>query len=101
MRRLSVRAANSCCNAKKPRCKCRCGGALHGKGEHGRSVAEIITQLEEMDLDQRGIDALTRLREVYAVQQALEASAGSSVSQLAPGSPRIDSSGRGRGGLGG
>ena len=30
MKRLSMRAAQRCETAKTPRCKCRCGGALHG-----------------------------------------------------------------------
>ena len=32
MKRLSLRAAQRCETACTPRCKCRCGGALHGKG---------------------------------------------------------------------
>jgi hypothetical protein len=72
MRRLSERAANSCANAKKPKCRCRCGGALHGKGNHGRSVEEVIAQLESLDLDERGRVALDRLRESVAVQEDLD-----------------------------
>jgi len=30
MRRLSKRAATRCEEATNPRCRCRCGGALHG-----------------------------------------------------------------------
>jgi len=31
-RALSLRAASECENARYPACKCRCGGALHGRG---------------------------------------------------------------------
>jgi hypothetical protein len=71
MRRLSVRASESCANAKKPRCKCRCGGALHGLHYHGRSTEEIIFQLENLTLDERGKLALDRLRLTIQVQEAL------------------------------
>jgi hypothetical protein len=71
MRRLSVRASEACANAKKPRCKCRCGGVLHGLGNHGRSVEEIIEQLESRVLDERGKLALDRLRLTIQVQEAL------------------------------
>lgn len=30
MKRLSMRAAQRCETAKNPKCRCRCGGALHG-----------------------------------------------------------------------
>ena len=32
MRRLSARQAATCETAQHPRCKCRCGGLLHGRG---------------------------------------------------------------------
>ncbi len=32
MNALSERQALACETAKNPRCRCRCGGALHGKG---------------------------------------------------------------------
>ncbi len=32
MRPLTEKQARSCENAKKKRCRCRCGGALHGAG---------------------------------------------------------------------
>lgn len=31
MQNLSLRQAGRCENAKHSRCRCRCGGALHGK----------------------------------------------------------------------
>lgn len=31
-RRISYYQANRCENAEHPRCRCRCGGALHGRG---------------------------------------------------------------------
>jgi hypothetical protein len=77
MRKLSERAADSCANAKKPRCKCRCGGALHGMGHHGRTTEEIIMQLEDFDgLTERAGEALKRLKETVAVQQDLVAHFG-------------------------
>ncbi len=31
LRRLSERQSDRCENARKPTCRCRCGGAMHGK----------------------------------------------------------------------
>ena len=43
-RPLTFRQANTCEHAKSKRCRCRCGGALHGIGrsmpEDGRSFYE-------------------------------------------------------------
>jgi hypothetical protein len=75
MRRLSERAATACAYAKKPKCRCRCGGALHGKRYHGRTTEEIIGQLaafaDEGQLSERGLEAVQRLRETVKVQEAL------------------------------
>jgi hypothetical protein len=75
MRRLSIQAAFSCAYARKPKCKCRCGGVLHGKGNHALTTEDIIGQLEEQDLsgglDGRGKTALARLRETLKVQETL------------------------------
>jgi hypothetical protein len=35
MKRLSLRQAGRCESAKTPRCKCRCGGLLHGAARGG------------------------------------------------------------------
>ena len=35
MRALTARQATNCENAKSPRCRCRCGGVLHGKERFG------------------------------------------------------------------
>jgi len=35
MKRLSARQATNCENAKSKRCRCRCGGVLHGKERFG------------------------------------------------------------------
>jgi hypothetical protein len=35
MRRLSERQARNCEEARLPRCRCRCGGALHGAKRGG------------------------------------------------------------------
>lgn len=40
MRTLSQRAAAACENATTPRCRCRCGGALHGAAR-GIPVTEL------------------------------------------------------------
>lgn len=68
---MSLKAAAACENAKGPRCRCRCGGALHGKGYHTRTTAEIVAQLEEMEaqLTDKARAALARLREAVAVQE--------------------------------
>lgn len=43
MRSLSQRAADRCEGAKHPRCRCRCGGALHGaKRGQGPSFFESL-----------------------------------------------------------
>lgn len=42
-RALSFRSAQNCENAKHPQCKCRCGGAAHGKAR--------ITDTRELPLD--------------------------------------------------
>ncbi|PWT75304.1 MAG: hypothetical protein C5B60_05510 [Chloroflexi bacterium] len=76
MRKLSERAAERCANAKKPKCRCRCGGALHGKGHHGCTSAEIIGQMEDLDLDVRATEALKKLQESVAIQQDLMAGTG-------------------------
>jgi len=44
MRALSARQAVTCEQATGPRCKCRCGGLLHGKGR-----AVDVTALPEED----------------------------------------------------
>lgn len=51
MRALSERQAASCENAKHPRCRCRCGGALHGRTRHGQTTAEILVRLREEGAD--------------------------------------------------
>ena len=40
MRALTERAASACENAKHSRCRCRCGGALHG-ASRGTPVVEL------------------------------------------------------------
>lgn len=35
MRKLSERQARNCEEARMPRCRCRCGGALHGAKRGG------------------------------------------------------------------
>ena len=35
MRQLTERQAQACENAQHPRCRCRCGGALHGAARVG------------------------------------------------------------------
>lgn len=51
MRALSLRQANSCENAAHPKCRCRCGGLLHGgarasAGDDGadRSFFEVLPE---------------------------------------------------------
>jgi hypothetical protein len=48
---------------------------LHGKGHHGLSVEQIIEQLDALmhtgRIDDRGLAALTKLREIQKVQEAL------------------------------
>ena len=39
MKALSLRAAMRCEEACTPRCRCRCGGALHGKFRH---LADVV-----------------------------------------------------------
>lgn len=41
MRALSLRAAQNCENALKPRCHCRCGGQLHGARRLERDGATL------------------------------------------------------------
>lgn len=38
MRYLSLKQAQSCENALHPRCRCRCGGLLHGAKRGGENV---------------------------------------------------------------
>ncbi len=47
MRRLSARQAVTCENATGKRCKCRCGGLLHGRGRV--ADAEEAAQLPQAD----------------------------------------------------
>jgi hypothetical protein len=46
MRTLSERQASQCEGARTPRCRCRCGGALHGAN---RVVASELPQLASTD----------------------------------------------------
>ena len=47
MKRLSARQALNCEQAKNKRCRCRCGGVLHGKARI--AVLEEASQLPEED----------------------------------------------------
>ena len=47
MKALSARQAVTCETAEGKRCKCRCGGALHGAGR--LAVAEEAAQLSTVD----------------------------------------------------
>lgn len=38
MKALSTKQAQACENALHPRCRCRCGGALHGARRAGREI---------------------------------------------------------------
>ena len=49
MRSLSERQAKQCENAKTPRCRCRCGGAFHGKGRLRMDAPR--TDYEALDAD--------------------------------------------------
>lgn len=53
MKRLSLRAAQRCETAKTPKCKCRCGGALHGAMrnmiEEGRERSNFFQELPKDD----------------------------------------------------
>lgn len=40
MKALSLKQAQSCENALHPRCRCRCGGRLHGAKRGGESVPD-------------------------------------------------------------
>ena len=53
-RALSNTQAANCENAKHPRCRCRCGGALHGKGhaEYQVQEREILDQQKELSSEQ-------------------------------------------------
>lgn len=50
MRALSLRAAQNCENALKPRCHCRCGGKLHGAKRLG-DAAPGRDQFEQLPAD--------------------------------------------------
>ncbi len=41
MRALSQQQATNCEHATKPRCRCRCGGTLHGAGRIGADRAVL------------------------------------------------------------
>jgi hypothetical protein len=73
MRRLSERAANSCADARKPKCRCRCGGALHGSHAHGRTTEEIVAELDRLDvsfgLSEKASAALERLKQTLEVER--------------------------------
>lgn len=45
MKALSVRQASNCETAKKPVCRCRCGGALHGIARSKEPDAEFFAAL--------------------------------------------------------
>lgn len=50
MRRLSERQARNCEEARLPRCRCRCGGALHGARRGGAGASrEFYESLPEGD----------------------------------------------------
>jgi hypothetical protein len=53
-RALSKAQAAACENAKHPRCKCRCQGALHGKGHinYQAQEREILDQGKEITSEQ-------------------------------------------------
>lgn len=62
MRRLSMRQAVSCESAKGKRCKCRCGGLLHGRGR----VMEAEIQALPEDDPHHALPARTRRPRVTA-----------------------------------
>jgi len=50
MKRLTEGQARRCENAEHPRCRCRCGGALHGKGRLSADAPrELFEQLPDDD----------------------------------------------------
>jgi hypothetical protein len=53
-RALSRAQAAACENAKHPRCKCRCQGALHGKGHSAYQAQEreILSQGKQITTEQ-------------------------------------------------
>jgi len=70
-RALSNAQAAACENAKHPRCTCRCGGALHGKGHAVYQAVErdYLAQQKEINRDQ--VAALVK-KASQPVQAALE-----------------------------
>lgn len=81
-RRLSQKQAQACENALTPRCRCRCGGQLHGAKRGGEEVPprewfeelapddpHRITTEEERDARRR---VATMLRQTRAVLRKLE-----------------------------
>ena len=67
MKKLSRHAAANCEQAKRPRCRCRCGGALHGSSFHGLTDDEIIAQLEE--LNEKGLLSLNAWQALKKLQE--------------------------------
>jgi hypothetical protein len=69
MRPLTDRQANACEHAKSKRCRCRCGGALHGKARvgdrsqlpaddpHGPGSGQITLQPDPVDAISPGAGA--------------------------------------------
>ena len=53
-RALSKAQAVACENAKHPKCRCRCGGALHGKGHSAYQAQEreILDQGKQITTEQ-------------------------------------------------
>ena len=66
-RALSSAQAANCENARHPRCRCRCGGRLHGRGHAAYQVQEraILDQNKEITADQ-----VDNLISVLTTQQA-------------------------------
>ncbi len=76
-RGLSNRQASACENAKHPRCKCRCGGRLHGAG-HG------LLQQNERAVLAGEARVITEDQITEIIDNILEGKAGE-----APGSRRL------------
>lgn len=47
MRALSARAATRCETAKSKRCRCRCGGLLHGSGRFAETDGALQLPLDD------------------------------------------------------
>lgn len=73
MKRLSLRQAQACENAITPRCRCRCGGALHGARRgvaSGYDAGELPPRDWFAELPESDPHKLTSAEEIAARRKA-------------------------------